>query len=361
MKIPKKNLQHITKSAPEFDRLFTPHKTGYLGADAALSIPLPDGRVLWLFGDTLIGRQEQGKRIFEAMPRNTVAIQYPGAVCPENIEWIFTGRQGIPSDFLSLPKDEQNRWFWPGTGVCIDAELFLFGYRVTFAKSGCEALSFRVLDSWMMRVRDTSGHPREWQIEAQPFPSSLHKGLFCSACLFEEPFLYLLGIYFKSGLKSFQDTSSVLARVHVEDLRKNESLFHLEYWSEGRESPDWTGDPDPPAVLYKPGVTECSLFYDAPRGRYLATTYRPSKPDFYITTAPSLTGHWSPPALISREQDSRPVQSHLYYAMRMHPHLASTRDEMILTYIVNTRSFADLLTSCDKYYPRFLRIDLNGL
>ena len=32
------------------------HTQGWLGADGAYSIPMPDGRVLWLFSDTITGR-----------------------------------------------------------------------------------------------------------------------------------------------------------------------------------------------------------------------------------------------------------------------------------------------------------------
>ncbi|MCX7766986.1 MAG: hypothetical protein N2246_09825, partial [Candidatus Sumerlaeia bacterium] len=162
------DLRNLTKPAREFDRLFAPQEYGYLGADAALSIPLNDGRILWLFGDTLIGRQESGKRIIEAMPRNTIAIQYPGAPGPENVEWILTNREGVPSAFFSLPPTESERWFWPGTGLCIDKELFIFGYGVSSAPGECEALAFKVDDCWLIRIRDTSGHPYDWKIEVQP-------------------------------------------------------------------------------------------------------------------------------------------------------------------------------------------------
>ena len=34
-----------------------PFQDGWLGADAAYSIPLPDGRSVWIFGDTLYGER----------------------------------------------------------------------------------------------------------------------------------------------------------------------------------------------------------------------------------------------------------------------------------------------------------------
>ncbi|MCD6384679.1 DUF4185 domain-containing protein [Candidatus Sumerlaeota bacterium] len=355
------DLRHITTQATELDCLFAPRSSGYIGADAALSIPLSDGRILWVFGDTLIGTQKHGKRKVTAMPRNTIAIQSPGPARPENIEWFLTNRKGEPADFFTLPAEEHNRWFWPGTGICINGELFLFGYGVTYAKRECEALSFRVLNSWVMRVRDTSRHPYDWQIEPIPIPRPLDNVWFCSSCLLESPFLYLLGVMFLPGLPSFKITSAVLARVRVEELFKKEHTYTFEYWCNADKSQYWSSDAYHLATLYQPGVTECSIFYDAPRERYLATTYNPRNAEFYITTAPSLTGPWSPPALIFREQNAKPVHAHLFYTLRMHPHLRANEDEMILTYVVNTRSISDLLEKCDVYYPRFLRIDLTRL
>jgi hypothetical protein len=356
-----KDLQHIVQSAHEFDCLFAPRRSGYLGADAALSIPLSDSRILWVFGDTLIGRQEDGKRIVDAMPRNTIALQSKGLPCPENVELILTNKQGKPSDFFPLPTEEQNRWFWPGTGICIDGELFVFGYGVIYAKGPCEALSFKILDSWLMRVRDTSGHPCDWKIESNLLHRPLERVCFCSASVFEPPYLYLLGILFSSGRQVYKDKSAVLARLHVDDLRKNNTISKFEYWSNSGKSQRWSLDANHPAILYRPGVTECSIFYDAPRERYLATTYGPRNSQFYLTTAASLKGPWSAPALIFHEQNSRPVDSHLFYAMRMHPHLRSHEDEMILTYIVNARSVSDVVKNCDVYYPRFLRLNLKQL
>lgn len=356
------DLRHITTPAIEFDRLFAPKDYGYLGADAALSIPLGDGRILWIFGDTLIGQQKSGKRILEAMPRNTIAIQYPGAPVPENIEWIVTNRDGVPSDFFSLPPTEADRWFWPGTGICVDKELFVFGYGVSYAPGECEALSFKVDDCWLIRIRDTSRHPYDWKKEVLPLKMPDRSIWFASACLLESPFLYLLGIKLAPERLSSTITSAVLARVPIEDLCKRGHLCSIEYLNYGEESIKWEPTANNLAQLFQPGVTECSIWYDAQRKRYLATTYYFSQfPDFFITTAPELTGPWSFPRLVFREQSATPISAHLFYALRMHPHLAANADEMILTYIVNTRCQKDLLENCDKYYPRFLRVDLTKL
>ena len=54
---------------PEF-----PFKDGLQGADAAYSIPLPDGRVVWIYGDTLFGKDRSVEGIDPRMVRNSIGI-----------------------------------------------------------------------------------------------------------------------------------------------------------------------------------------------------------------------------------------------------------------------------------------------
>jgi hypothetical protein len=55
--------------APSCDPVF-PYKEGWLGGDAAFSILLPDGRSLWLFGDSFVGSANQTNRPGSKMVRN---------------------------------------------------------------------------------------------------------------------------------------------------------------------------------------------------------------------------------------------------------------------------------------------------
>ena len=71
---------HLTSNGPtgrsftEADVLF--HRDPrWLGADAALSVPLASGRTLWLFGDTFIAESNAHVRSESKMVSNTVAIQ----------------------------------------------------------------------------------------------------------------------------------------------------------------------------------------------------------------------------------------------------------------------------------------------
>src|ERR1700685_3811109 len=51
-----------------------PFQDGWWGADAAFSIPLPDGRSVWIFGDTLYGDHRVVTGNDPRMVRNTIGI-----------------------------------------------------------------------------------------------------------------------------------------------------------------------------------------------------------------------------------------------------------------------------------------------
>ena len=51
-----------------------PYRDGWLGADAAYSVPLADGRSLWLFGDTFVGAEGARDRSGSAMISNSIAL-----------------------------------------------------------------------------------------------------------------------------------------------------------------------------------------------------------------------------------------------------------------------------------------------
>lgn len=342
------------RERPELDAMLAPRPEGYLGADVGLSIPLPGGDVLWLFGDTLMGSHDGQRRTFGDMPRNTAAIQKPGEATPEAIQWAF--RPGN-TDFLELPPHETERWFWPGTGAIINGELFIFGYGVSRSVAEHEALSFRLDEPWMMRVRNPSGDPLSWKIEPSLMTNAPKGGpWFCSACCVQGDFLYLMG-YREDVIGGEHRMQGVVARIRTANLLADSN--DLEFWC--GNAMGWRDYPAALAITHNPGVSECSLYYDAPRRRYLATTYRAHKAEFYLISAPHPQGPWSEAKPIFRLPFRNGEHGALGYALRMHPHLPADRDEIVLSYLVNTYTPAALADDLTLYHPRFVSIPLTAI
>lgn len=343
--------------AEDLDTLFAPGRSGYLGADGALSVDLGGGRALWLFGDTLFGETGRDGRVFTSMPRNTIALVDHSHPDPPGIDFLTADGPAKGGDILPLPGGKSGRWFWPGTGFTHRGAVYLIGYGVESGGGSIEALSFDVTGTWLFRIRGLEGPPGKWDVRAVPFKPLWKSAYFCSAHAVEGDVLHLLGLE-RPGDGNWRRAGAVLGRLPLSALDEGNPGAALEWFAGGEEG--WSRGDVPPAALYRPGVTECSLFRDEPRGRYIATTYDAREGVMRLTTAPRLAGPWEPPFPVYRVPEFAGVDHHLAYTFRMHPHLANGPDEMVLTYVVNTTSLETLAREEAVYYPRFLRLNLNG-
>ena len=70
---------------PGYDACFN-RQDGWTGGDGAYSIALSDERILWLFGDTWIGKVRDNRRLEAVIVKNTAALQQ-GADLLESWEW----------------------------------------------------------------------------------------------------------------------------------------------------------------------------------------------------------------------------------------------------------------------------------
>ncbi|MBX9692350.1 MAG: DUF5005 domain-containing protein [Cyanobacteria bacterium] len=120
--------------------------TGWVGGDAAYSISLSKGRTFWTFGDTWIGRIENGRRVGCKMINNSAALQD----IPRRRE---LGNKSRSNQMLPLGKlkflwrrnetgaaslfspNTGRTYFWPADGVSINGELYLFLREIETDKS----------------------------------------------------------------------------------------------------------------------------------------------------------------------------------------------------------------------------------
>src|ERR1051325_10966320 len=111
---------------PEADKLFHSDRQ-WLGSDAAFSIDLGEGRVLWMFGDTFVGRKPSDTRRNASFVRNTVAIQTGYDPARATIKFYWRTVAGRPSEIFP---SEGKIWMWPSSGIRIGGRLLLFCTRV---------------------------------------------------------------------------------------------------------------------------------------------------------------------------------------------------------------------------------------
>jgi len=86
--------------------------TEWAASDGSIPVVLPDGRVLWMFGDTIVGRVLANGSIATGwkLIRNSFVLQDGACLTP-----LMGGTRGARTEII--PNPEANEWFWPTAGV----------------------------------------------------------------------------------------------------------------------------------------------------------------------------------------------------------------------------------------------------
>jgi hypothetical protein len=116
-----------------FNDYFMPRGEGFTGGDGTYSVVLPDGQVIWIFGDTFLGNVTEDWKRVKTDPqyiRNCfVTISKDGD--------LNTLHQGEPFEFKSMmiPPEVNNSnstlsehevWYWPGDAMVENNQLKVF-------------------------------------------------------------------------------------------------------------------------------------------------------------------------------------------------------------------------------------------
>jgi hypothetical protein len=230
---------------PVYDPVFVPQKRGFLGADGAASVALGNGRVLWVFGDTVLGKIRDGKRE-GPMVRNSIAILDQSAGAPGKVayHWDFADR--IPGDFFRPPSEESREWYWPGCGVMVDGTAYLFLTRLTNT-DGSMGMGFETVDCTLFRIANPADPPERWQMTKADLGYGNQHFNINAAAYVESGFVYLLG-YSDGPMNLPLQRAAILCRLPVAALKADKPGEAIEFWSEGGK---WLPKPDNATTLFR--------------------------------------------------------------------------------------------------------------
>jgi len=115
--------------------------TGWVTADNAVPVNLPDGRVVWMFGDTYTGRANADGTIpgSDGLIHNSFVVQSGPCFAP-----LMGGSPATPSS--SVPDPSPGQWYWPTAGVVDGGVLRVFLYHVEQGTGGAPGLNFSIVD-----------------------------------------------------------------------------------------------------------------------------------------------------------------------------------------------------------------------
>ncbi len=326
-----------------------PYQDGWLGGDAAYSVPLSDGESLWLFGDSFVAANEQPDRRGAFFIHNSVALSH----CDRNGQWRIDyawGRahDGSPSAFLE--RERPGSWWWLFDGFLHDERLYLGLLEVEQSPpQGNLQMPFAFTGVQLGRVANPRDSPQNWQVEVIALASqpSLPRLLPASAMVVSEDHLYLFSFVDRSDGSHPRGLTRLPLRAldgRTRDVSESiETLATDGSWKAGLDAGD-------ARILMQDTATEMSVRFHTELGLWLAIyNYPDVGEDFpderpsdavWLRSAPRIQGPWSERRLLYRIPELGPSQAEGRdpntgcYAAKEHPQFSSGR-RITFTYVCN--------------------------
>lgn len=327
---------------------------GWLGADDAYSIPLPGGRDLWIFGDTLYGEKRIVHGIDPQMVRNSVGISTCDATGNWHLDYtIRKDAAGHPQDFFKarLP----NTWYWPMDGFLAGRTLWvtLLCMRNT-PNPEQPAMGFATCGTDLARISSPGPDPQQWKIDYLPLvPDGTHAYPSATAVV-DKGNAYIFALH-ETGTRPLLAT-----RIPLRGL--SDPAKHLEYLAaDGTWQTGFV--PQNAMQVMKQGSTEMTIRYHPELHRWLAVLFTPGafSSKILLRSAPSLAGPWTEGQAIYQVPEmqlSNPGydKDTFCYAAKEHPEFE--HGDLVFTYACNTFSVPKLASNDSIYFPQVVRMAL---
>jgi hypothetical protein len=334
----------------------TPHfeaAQGWQGADAAYSIPLPDGRDVWIFGDTLYGDKRVVVGADPRMVRNTLGI----SSCA-NGEWkldyvIRHNADGKKLDFF--PSADPKHWYWALDGVYYNKELWVTLLCVRNTDKSVFELGFEVCGTDLARVSGLDRDPQQWKVSITNLVPDGIRSYPSASTVISGKYLYIY------SLVEFGSRPQALTRIALGKL--SDAKRNLEYLS---TDGNWKNgfDPKTSKIVMEPGASEMSVRYHPDMKKWVAVMVDPTffSDSVFFRTADQMEGPWTRAEVIYRipEMDKNRAgfdKDTYCYAGKEHPEFEMP-GELVFTYTCNTMKPEKLLTEPNIYFPQVVRMKM---
>lgn len=328
-----------------FAKTLIPDRGSVTGGDGTYSIALPDGRSIFLMGDSYIGPVTNGARSMQDhMFRNTYILYDEGKVTA------IYGANGEKSSAAVPPgeKDEHQKWYWPGHGFVNANKLYIFQTLMYQGEAGMWGFKYERTDILEyelpnLELRKTSRVPFEG-------PEDIHFGM---AALAENSYIYVYAQRdIDNGLNPVAD--ALVARTTIDNLYEHWEYFNGSGWSA-----------NPSEAVKMAGLSSIAIssqfnvFKLNDKYVLLSQEKQFKSGEIYTFIADSPQGPWYNKQLIYKIQEEDDPQLFTYNAMA-HPQFQ--KDGMILiSYNINNEDFVEQHNDVSTYRPRFLWIEIDKI
>jgi len=314
----------------------------WTGADTTNSVKLPDGRVVWIFSDTFLGRvNADHSRSDPKFIHNSFVIQGGAGALGATLH------DGRYPNARSLIQTNDGRevngdppvgaaWYWLGDGTVDGGKLRVFALK--FEKFGPGGWDFR----WIGNAIATFSLPRLRLETVTPAVSS-NNVQYGSGVLEDGDYTYVYGTE-DLGQHKY---------MHVARVSRDALMGQWQFYT----GTGWSTDPAASARLLHGVANEFSV---TRRGdAYVLVTQDTNvafSREIYAYVSCSPTGPWGVPTKLYAAPDY-PFSNAIVYNAHAHPEF-DKNGETLVTYNVNSLVFDDIMKDVHVYRPRFIRVRL---
>lgn len=323
-----------------YNARFFPGGNGFTGGDGTYSITLPDGRSLWIFGDSFIGGVAPDLTRIKTTPayiRNCFIILHKDS--------LITLQQGKPHEFKSMmiPPEvtsgkftEHDFWYWPGDSFIENGNLNVFVSKFFQEKN---------TDMWAFQFRGTEliefSLPDFTVLRINPFPhlDSVHYG---HAVFETDEYTYIYGL---------KGQFPYVARTKKGNVQGVWQFYTGKEWAEQAAQAQpmlrFAGSEQFSVFRWKETYVMIMQGGDLSRNIYSFTSTQPYGP-------------WENQQLLYETPLPQGCNSCWTYNALAHPQF--TEDNLLLiSYNTNSMEMSDHYTNATIYRPRFIRVPIEKI
>lgn len=322
-----------------FDRKFQMYGPGFTGGDGTYSVPLPDGRTVWIFGDTFIGEVTP-----ELTRKKTNPLYIRNCFVVQDGTQMTTLHQGKPEEFNSMVipnevkegfKTELDIWFWPGDGFIHNNKLNVFMSKFHQAEEGMWGFEF--VESVLVEF----SLPDFKEVKRTKIPSSKQSGIHFGHAIFEtDDYLYIYGL---------KNKQAYAARTEYNDITSDWEYFDGTNWIDDITLIGPMADID--------GSEQFSIVKLRDKYVYITQSGGLSrKVNSLLSDTPY--GPWQNKQILFETPIPFENKDLFTYNALAHPQFTKD-DELLISYNTNSMKLEDHFVNAGIYRPRFMRIPIN--
>lgn len=318
--------------ATEYNDHFTRYGGGWTGGDGAYSTPLPDGRVLWTFGDSFLGTVNPDRsRPPTPLIQNTFVIQDG-----DEFTTLHGGTPDDPEPYVAPPGG--HGWYWPAAMQAIGSKVYMFllhfestgeGGAFGFNYLGTDLGVFNLPDLELESISPAWGNPNV---------------LFGASIFDHEGYIYIY------STRSAGFGKNCLAARVLPSAPDAPEFWDGTSWSESYVPNAFLLQNDGEPVK----VSNMFSVFKFRNKFWLITHQDVLGSEIYLQRGDSPTGPWGSRITI---YDTPETGGDIWtYNTIIHPHIRQSGKGVLLSYSVNSLNFGDIFADADNYRPKFLWI-----